>query len=257
MELDALLEKTGLTPAESRTYRALLSDGPCKAGQLLKKTGLHKATLYACLDRLLEKGLGQFVYADKTRIFEAAPPERLLENLQETQSLLAAALPKLKENARRSAPQATIYVGYEGLKGMCEQMLQRLKGGGTYADFGSGGLFKDVMGPYFHVWQAKKRRWNIRPRVLFDDNVRRKNPQLLKEYFGEARFVPKQYHCPSDTFIFQDTVAVFVWSAQPPFAVVIRNKETAEGYLKIFNWMWTQAKEYPGKGIGRATIESK
>lgn len=249
MDLDALLEKTGLTSAESRVYRALLSDGPCKAGVLLKKTGLHKATLYACLERLLEKGLAQFVHADKTRIFEAAPPERLLENLKETQAALAEALPQLKGQARRSAPQATIYVGYEGLKSMCEQMLDRLKGGGTYVDFGSGGAFRTVMGPYWDVWQAKKRRWRIRSRVLFDENVRLKNPDLLKHYVGEARFVPKQYHCPSDTFIFQDTVAVFVWSAQPPFAVVIRNAETAEGYLKIFDWMWTQAKEYPGKGI--------
>jgi len=251
MDFDALLEKTGLTTAEAKVYRALLSDGPCKAGGLLKKTGLHKATLYTCLDRLLEKGFAQFVFADKTRIFEPAPPERLLENLQETQAALAAALPEMKAKARQPAPQATIYVGYEGLKSMCEQMLSQLKDGGTYADFGSGGLFKTVMGPYFHVWQAKKRRWRIRPRVLFDENVRRKNPQLLKEYYGEARFVPRQYHCPSDTFIFQDTIAVFVWSAKPPFAVVIRNKETAEGYLKIFNWMWTQARKYPGKGIGQ------
>ncbi len=249
MALEALLEKTGLTAAESRTYLALLSDGPCKAGVLLKKTGLHKATLYSSLDRLLEKGLCQFVVADKTRVFEAAPPERLLQDLDETHQSLQKAISEMKHKPRHSAPQATLYVGYEGLKAMCEKMLDRLKGGGTYVDFGSGGAFRTVMGPYWDVWQAKKRRWRIGSRVLFDENVRLKNPDLLKHYVGEARFVPKQYHCPADTFIFQDTIALFVWSAQPAFAVVIQNKETAEGYRKIFNWMWTHAKKYPGKGI--------
>ncbi len=249
MAINELLEKTGLTPAESKTYLALLSDGPCKAGFLLKKTGLHKATLYTCLERLLEKGLCQYVVAEKTRVFEAAPPERLLQTLDETHHLLEKAIPEMKKQVRHSAPQATLYVGYEGLKAMCEKMLDKLNPGGTYADFGSAGPFRTVMGPYWDVWQAKKRRWRIRSRVLFDENVRLKNPQLLKDYVGEARFVPKQYHCPSDTFIFQDTVAIFVWSAQPPFAVVIQNKETAEGYMNIFNWMWTQAKKYPGKGV--------
>ena len=80
---------------------------------------------------------------------------------------------------------------------MCEQMLAAQRRS-TYADFGSGGLFKDVMGPYFHVWQARRGGGTSVPACC--STASPQNPQLLSTSAGALR--PKSNTTASDTFIF-------------------------------------------------------
>jgi len=66
---------------------------------------------------------------------------------------------------------------------------------------------------------------------------------LLKDYYGEARFHPKEYASITDTIIYKDTVALFIWTAKPPIAVLIKNKDNAQSYLNQFRLMWKYAKK--------------
>jgi len=239
-----VLEAFGLTANECKVYLALLQLGSTSTGALIEKTGLHVPRVYDALRGLQHKGLASYVIKNNKKYFEAASPARFLDLLEEREKSLRAILPQLIaiEKGREAKPEpATVFKGVRGLRSVLDSILEELKGGGEYVDFGVSGLFRKIMGPYWDVWQKTKKEWRIRSRCLFDESLR--GTQLVKDYIGKARFVPKRFYCPSDTMVFGEKIVIFAWTADPPTAVVIRDAPTAQGYKRIFEWMWRNAAE--------------
>ena len=56
MEIETL-KQFGLTTNEAIVYQTLLGLGPSLAGQISKKTGLHRRTVYDTTERLIKKGI--------------------------------------------------------------------------------------------------------------------------------------------------------------------------------------------------------
>ncbi|MDO8740875.1 MAG: helix-turn-helix domain-containing protein [Candidatus Woesearchaeota archaeon] len=243
-ELD-VLEELGLSEAESKVYLALIETGSTLAGAVIKKTGLHRGTTYQILQRLKEKGLVSSVIKGKKQHFEPASPERLMDVLKERQEKLQEIMPILKSRleASKEKQEVTVYYGIKGIRSVLDKILEELGNKGEYYDFGVSGLFKDIMGPYWELWQKRKRKQGIKSYCIFNEEIKEKNSQLLKDYIGEARFHPKEYSSITDTMIYKDTVILFIWTAKPPIAVVIKNKDNAMSYLNQFKLMWKQARK--------------
>ena len=83
MDLRTSLEQIGLTKTEAKVYLELFKLGSTKSGPLVRKTELHRATVYDVLKRLLEKGLASYIIREKTKYFETSSPEHLLDVLEE------------------------------------------------------------------------------------------------------------------------------------------------------------------------------
>lgn len=239
-----MLEESGLSAAEARVYLALLDTGSTLAGAIIKKTGLHRGTTYQILQRLREKGLVSSVIKGKKQYFEAADPERLLDVLREREEKLQGMLPKLKarSEANKEKQEVTVYYGTKGIRSVADKMLEELRPNGEYYDFGVSGLFREVMGTYWDLWQKRKKTYGIKSYVIFNENVREKNPQLLKDYVGEYRLHPKEYASATDTLIYKDTVILLIWTANPPIAVVVKSRDNAISYLNQFRFMWNYLK---------------
>ena len=238
--LEGQLADAGLSRNEAKVYIALLRIGLAKSGEIAKAAELHHTRTYECLERLISKGLVSYVIKNKRKYFKAAEPASILSIIKEKEKRLGETVKRLEalKCIEKEGPVATIYEGKRGLRLLLDFILETTKGG-EYLDFGVSGMFREVMGPYWDLWQSTKRKWKIKSRVIFEDKL--KGSKLHEDYFGEARFVPSKYHCPSDTFIFQDYVAIFMWTADPPTAVLIKDKKTANGYRNIFTWMWEHA----------------
>ena len=71
-----ILKEAGLTNNESLIYKALLELGPSLAGQISRKTGLHRRTVYDTAERLIQKGLIGYILKNNRRLFEASSPEK-------------------------------------------------------------------------------------------------------------------------------------------------------------------------------------
>ncbi|MFH1073277.1 MAG: helix-turn-helix domain-containing protein [Nanoarchaeota archaeon] len=239
-----VLEELGLSEAEAKVYLALIETGSTLAGLVIKKTGLHRGTTYQILQRLKEKGIVSSIIKGKKQYFEPAPPERLMDVLKEREEQLQEILPTL--NARLAASKekqdVTVYSGAKGIRSVLDKMLEELGPKGEYYDFGVSGLFRQVMGPYWDLFQKHKKELRIKSSLIFNEDVKEKNPQLLKDYIGVARFHPKEYASMTDTIIYKDTVLLLIWTAKPPIAVVIRNKENAESYKNQFRFLWKNVK---------------
>ena len=81
--MEELLEKIGLTNAESKVYLALLELGSSTAGPIIDKAKITPSKVYELLDKLQRKGLASVVTKENTRHYEAASPERLIDYLEE------------------------------------------------------------------------------------------------------------------------------------------------------------------------------
>lgn len=242
MDTDALRE-IGLTNLEAKVYVTLLGLGGSGAGEIIRKTGLHKATVYSVLQQLIEKGVASYILTGKERFFKAENPEVLLDILKYKENRIREILPELRQKigAEKKEQEATIYSGVRGIRTVCESILNELRPNGSYVDFGVSGLFKEVMGAYWFQWQAKKKNYNIKAKCIFDESVREKK-QLLQEYVGARKFVPKEFYSPVDTMVYNDTVVLFIWNARPPLAVKIKSSDVANAYKNQFRLLWKIAK---------------
>lgn len=240
-----VLEDFGLSEGEAKVYLALIDLGSTLAGPIIKKTGLHRGTTYQILQRLMEKGLASSIIKGKKQYFEAVNPDRLIDSLKEKEENLKEILPRLKEKleSNKEKQEVTVYYGVKGIKSAMDKMLEELKHKGEYYDFGVSGLFQEVMKDYWYLWQKRKKDYKIKSYVIFNEDLKKNNPTLVQEYFGESRFHPKEYSSITDTIIYKETVILFVWTAKPVFAIVIKNKDNAESYKNQFKLMWKYAKK--------------
>ncbi|MFA5796517.1 MAG: helix-turn-helix domain-containing protein [Candidatus Woesearchaeota archaeon] len=245
MDERSVLIELGLTDSEAIIYLALLEQGSSLVGPIIKKTGLHRATTYQILERLKEKGLVSSIIIEKKQHFAAVSPNEFLTLLKEKEEQFQEVLPKLllKQSLAKETQHVTVYSGVKGLRTVFDQMLDELGTGGVYYDFGVSGMFKDIMGPYFYTWQRKKKEKHMRPQVIFNKSVKEKNPEILKEYVGEYKFHKDDSPSMTDTFIYNDIVVLCIWTAKPPVAIVIKNKDNAQSYLNQFKMMWKGLKK--------------
>ncbi len=77
------LEKVGLTKGESEVYELLIQLGESKAGTLVKQANITSSKVYDVLQRLIHKGLVSFVEKEGIKHYQATPPERLNDFLEE------------------------------------------------------------------------------------------------------------------------------------------------------------------------------
>ena len=237
------LEKLGLTKIEAKVYLTLLRLGSTTTGPLVKKTELHRATVYDVLKRLMEKGLVSFIIKEKTKYFQATNPEHFLdmlkeqkEELEKKEIIIKDVVKKLKliQEQVKIKESAQIFQGKRGIKTIFEDMLKYK----TIYDFASKGKFGEVLGTYFDYFQKNKKRRKINDMILMDESFR--NTDYVKSIYGEIRFLPKEYTYPTATFIYGDKVAFFVFTDYPT-AFLIESKEVAESFRSYFKLLWNKA----------------
>ena len=119
------LEEAGLTKNESIIYQTLLDLGPSLAGQIARKSGLHRRTVYDVAETLIQKGLVGYILKNNRRIFKAQNPKRLREILEEKQKSLSPTIESLsqKYSSNKKREQTLFFKGKQALKTVFEDQL--------------------------------------------------------------------------------------------------------------------------------------
>ncbi|MDP3742333.1 MAG: helix-turn-helix domain-containing protein [Candidatus Micrarchaeota archaeon] len=230
------LVSLGLTAMEAQTYIALLELGNAKAGAISKKTGVNRTTTYDALERLVQKGLVAYSSEGEHKVFSAVPPVRLVEWLEEKKELANAVIPELEGLVSKEvAPVVKIYRGKKGINSLLSQML-RFK---EYVSFGASGQFWEVMQHDYYAFQRKKKKLNVKSRVLLPETTRKSEP--TSAISGGVRFLPRELFSPATTWVYGDSVAIVTWT-NPPLAVVISDKNVSHAYKNYFEALWKMAK---------------
>jgi len=239
--MEETLRKFGLSQSEVKVYFALLELGTSLAGDITKKANVNRSNCYDALQRLIEKGLVSYVIKANRKYFQAETPQKFLEIIKEQENQLKnkekeikKILPKLIEKSKISVekPEATIYKGKKGIKSIFEDILRHKE----YWVFGSSGKFKEILGPFFKLFQKRVKEKGIKLRLL----VSEKTKSDIVRHAKEVRYLPKEYITRISTIIYDNKVIIISWTDNP-IGFLLEDKKTTESYKNYFKFMWDKA----------------
>jgi len=242
-----VLRKFGLSENEAKMYLILLELGAVKAGVLMKKLGLYSKTAYELLNKLIEKGLVGYNLKANIKYYKAIDPDKFIDLIKEneaelrtTEEELKEILPSLKQKRElaKEPQEANIFIGKKGMKSVFEDALKQNK---EILTFGGGGNFRKSLGPYAELWHKKRVKAGIKLKLLWNENFRSRKDEIMKRGLVEVKFLSKEFDNPAPAMIYNDKVALTVWSEQP-IATLIKSKEVAFSFKNYFNLLWKQAK---------------
>ncbi len=223
------LTKAGLTQNESRVYLALIDSGPSLAGQISRKTGMHRRTVYDTAEMLIKKGLVGYILKNNRRLFQASNPERILDIIKEKENLLMPIINQLSEKfgLTKEKEETNFYKGKEGLKTVFAEQL----GSKEILILGASPKAYEILQFYFKWYDKSRKEKKINARIIAHSKDIKRIP------LAEIRYLPEKYENPVSVNIYGDKVAIILW-AIVPLAVVIKNKEISEAYKNYFELMW-------------------
>ncbi|TKJ16908.1 hypothetical protein CEE44_00020 [Candidatus Woesearchaeota archaeon B3_Woes] len=240
------LEKIGLTPGEAEVYEALVNLGLSSTGSITKKAGIASSKVYEVLQRLQKKGLVSFIIKNGVRYYDATPPERLLDFLEEkkedvvkAQNEIKKIIPTIKQIGKKAEEhnETVVYTGIEGPKIVLNEILEAGKKGVSNYGFGT-----DI-DPYVkqiphilnkYIKEAKK--YKFKTKLIFAKGF--KSPNIT----ADIRFLSTEYLPPVRTMIYGNKVAIVDFT-KPITTIIIHKKEIAESYKKHFEQLWKIAKK--------------
>ncbi len=241
--MEETLRKFGLSQSETKVYLALIELGASLAGGITKKANINRSNCYDALQRLIEKGLVSYVIKANRKYFQAETPEKFLElikeqkeELKDKEEEIKKILPQLigKLKLSKEKPEATIYKGKKGIKSIFEDVLRYKE----FQVFGSSGRFKEVLGPFFSLFQKIVIKKKIKCRLIVSEKVR--HTDIVTH--AETRFLSEDYITLSSTLIYGNKVAIISWT-ENPIGFVLVDKQVAYSYKTYFKFMWTLAKK--------------
>jgi HTH-type transcriptional regulator, sugar sensing transcriptional regulator len=228
------LADLGLSSTEIDIYLILLKHGAIQAGEISKKTDINRTTTYQILDKLIERGLVSYVQRGKIKVFQATSPKRLVSLQEEKVRLAKELVPELEEITAPVEEEVTIYRGRQGIRAIMNLIL----GCKEYVSYGSAGEFLEIMKHDFLLYQKEKRKRKIKSRVILGTASRKK--EIVTESHAKFRFIDDKFMTPTTTWVFQDKVAIVVWSVKP-IATLIQSDNLAKAYRSYFEILWKSA----------------
>lgn len=232
---ETTLEKAGLTRIEAKIYIVLLDLGPSLAGQITKKSGIHRRSVYDALDRLAEKGLISYIVKNNRKYFEASNPERILDLLKEKQAEIQTAIPELQSlfTKTKAKEETLFYRGIDGLKTAFEDQINSKK---EVLVLGASSEAGEILKFYFKWYNKRRQEKKIKIKFIADISSKGEIHAPMSEIRHLSNLGPAAIN------IYADKVAIILWSKERPLAMIIKNKEISDSYRSFFEHMWRIAK---------------
>ncbi len=248
MNTDAL-RKIGLTDNEIKIYIDLLKSGSSTAYDIGKRTGIYRVHVYDKLEQLMDKGLVTQVYQAAKKYFQATPPVKIKQYLEEKKKEMElqeadinSILPELEAmaNLPKENTFVEIFKGNEGLKYFLKDIVK------TGKEVLITGIddqrYQEALPAYMPQHFRDLKINNIKERVI---TAKRKSIFLFDKHVAPTtnyRFLEEKQFNPTNTFIYGSKVVIVTWGS-PVTAVMIKNNEIAKTYRNHFEHLWKIASK--------------
>jgi HTH-type transcriptional regulator, sugar sensing transcriptional regulator len=239
-----VLEDLGLSNAQIKIYLSLLELGQTTSGPIIKDTGLQNSVVYNALNQLIEKGLVSFILKGKRKHFRAEDPKSLIAFIDDKKDKVLDLVKQLSISKTEKKQDATVFVGWKGLRTAFDQVMDELPTGSDYIAF-TGGVedqYKEEVKQFFRELQKKRSTKHYKIRLIANKSAK----EQVKSFgyypmFGKPkyRFVPG--FAPVGVTIFKNKVLNFAFE-ETPIAVITTSESIAKSYNNFFEAMWKIAK---------------
>jgi len=244
-----ILANIGLTKSEINVYLALLELGSSTTGKIVDKSQASSSKIYEVLDRLIQKGLASFIIKSGIKYFEAAPPERILdyvnekeETLNKQKQELKSLIPELeiKRKLSKYKAEATIFRGLKGAETAMGDVLKTMKKGERYYLFGGSSASWPPNARFIKHYHEKRSKKGIIAQILYSEAGREWWEEIKHLPNTEIKFAPSQIFTSSFVLMYKDKTLIAVPSKDDVTYFRIDNKEVTESFKSQFELLWNQ-----------------
>ncbi|HLC52837.1 MAG TPA: helix-turn-helix domain-containing protein, partial [Candidatus Nanoarchaeia archaeon] len=205
MELNQVLVELGLSSGESKIYLALLRSGTSSVNEIKNLVKLHRPNIYDYLEKLIDKGLVNYITKNNVKHFTAVDPEKLVEYVEEKESLAKHYLSEFRkiQNKPQEEIKVEVYRGREGIKTLFNDLIRV---GKNYVAFGvDESMWEEKFSILIKQHFRKEKKAKIKARILTS-----KNAKVIYKY-GNYRFIDHKYFSENSTVIYGDRVCNIIW----------------------------------------------
>ncbi len=250
--LDTTLEKLGLRDEEIKMFLFLLEHGGLTAGELAKKTGLPRPSLYGFARKLEDVGLIVESLKNGVKTFIPVSQEAIqsifddrIKDLERDKIKIKMMFTELNAQAIQVAPKFQLFEGAEGVKHVLRDML-------LYRDIETKAYWpiKATIGllgeEFFRKLNAERIKRHIYTRGIWPQSQRvdLKTHTYMgvgDGFFREIRIAPEDIHFSMGYWIYESKVA-FVSSKKESFGFIIESREFVEMLSSQFEVIWNVSK---------------
>jgi len=234
-----ILKEAGLNEKEATIYLELLREKICNASKLSKITKIQRTTVYLELDNLIKKGLVSYVIKNSKRYYQAASPEKLIENLDTKKQKINSILPDLKNLHHSIEPfKIEIFEGKEGIKTFYQDVLN--SNNKELLAFGVTGNAFEILKFEFPHFVKKYEKAGLKVRYLANKSSEKLLAELPKDK-AKIKYLPEQYSSDVTTIIYANKIAIQSLVKDNIFVILIEDEKLFKGYKNYFEFMWKSA----------------
>jgi len=237
MELIETLTEIGLTNGEAKVYLALTKLGSSPVSKIKEETTLHRTAIYDFIERLIAKGLVNYVIKENIRHYKITEPIKLLELLKEKEQLVKEIIPNLDKLSKfnKEEVKVEVYHGKEGIKTILNDIIRTKK---ECLNFGVDDIsFERILGSFLDNYFIRSKEAKITERCLTYQGT----PYVNKQRHMKYKYIPKEFFNPTVTQVYGDKIAIIIW--EPLMTILIENKQLANSYKKHFEMLWILASK--------------
>lgn len=248
-QLVKLLKELNITGNEARVYLACLELGPTTITKIARKAEVERATVYAILERLKDKGLVTISVKESDRHIQVESPDKLLilashkkRAITEKEHQFKEILPDLlaSVNQRGKQPKVRFYEDKEQFIQVFESILNEAKGEMYYLG-NTDVLVKSVSWEYEKRWIERRVRKHIFLHfMVFRSLLSQRHKKYDDEEFRETRFLPKNMKFEASYLLWGNKIAL--WNPVVPLAIAIEDEIIVKMFKEMFLGMWAKAK---------------
>lgn len=241
--IENVLRKVGLTEGEIKVYLALIELGSVTVGPVIKKARVSNSKVYEILDKLIHKGLVNYIIKEKTKYFQAAQPISLKDYVQskvgeliELDKDLNSVMDLIKLNKNKPKEEARIFRGYNGMKTGMFEAIQTIPEKGEYLFFSKGYGGDPYLQQFFRNLSLELKRRKIKIFGLANTAEKKLFKSYYKKLGYDMRYVP--FSWPSDVTVAGEYLIILVWEKEEPVTYLIQSKPLTESYSSFFRSLW-------------------
>lgn len=237
------LQRIGLTENQTTVYLALAREGESKAGELIKRTGLHRNIVYTSLDELLTRKLIGSSRVRGVLVFKTLSPTRLLTEIEERGRAAKEAIEELSQLMQKNRQEVIIYEGVDEFRRHVLRSYEVARSGALHRYLGISPNWHPVVGADLEEQVTEIQRLKkLRLRGI----AKHPYPEIKKlltenKTLAEIRYNPLIGSDTNNVEILEDRICIQTFT-EPYTVVEIINPELAKNYQNYFDFLWSRSK---------------
>lgn len=250
MELQPLID-SGMTKTEAIIYVEVAKISKTTIGPIIKKTGLHRGTVYNSLNSLIEKSFLSYTDKDGSRfyhisgenIFDEIFKEKE-ENFEKDKTVIKKFLEEIsKLNPAGIQEEVEVFHGSTAFRTMFLSILEECKKNDIeYIFLGRGGdMMEEVGKPFYRYTQRLKKHMKVRCRIILGEDTI--DMEYQKYVQGSIRHLPTKIKSPVCIWIYGENIVLVSFKSKPLTTIKIKSDPLAEGMKNYFENLWEISKK--------------